>query len=799
MKKILLILSLTSASLWAQVPPPAGAVPPPGLATPPADPGIAAPVTAAESSPSVEKGFTAIAPSRFGNLTEAELNKVYGKNEINFKGMTMDDFLAVYAETVKRTVLRSATLPNPTITIVNQTPLTGREVIQLLDAVLAINGVAVVNVDSKFVKILPLAEANAGAGKIETGDPSLLPELGQYVTHVVQLKYVKPAEMLPIIQPFAKIPNSILPIEGNNVLVIRDFAENVKRMLEMIAKIDITVESEFISEVILIKYARVEDMASVLNSLGAGGGTSVGSSGGGGGGGARSSGGGRSRLGGGLGVQGGAGGVGGVGVQPGGVGGAGGGSTFTDRLRSIVSKASAPAAGAAGEIQLFGTTKIIADERLNALLVYATKEDMKTIKEVIDKLDVVLSQVLIESVIMSVSGNNSFDLGVSAAQSPKKFTKDFAGGGVANNGDDDLGQGGRWFDNLLSSTNALSAIPANGGLSYFGKIGASWDVAVKAIASDGKTEVLQRPRIMTSHAKPGRFFVGETVPYVTSTYYGGGFGGGPSSSYQQLRVGIDLSVTPFINPEGLVLMEIEQEIEEISGTSEITGVGAVPTTASRSLSSEIAVRDGDTIMLGGFINTTGTKSKSGIPLLKDIPVLGSLFRNSTSEKRRAELMVLMRPTVLATPELAEAYSTSERAKLPGIGRFERSIQKDEKDYEKKMDKLDGVKKPKASQPTEAPAPAPATSKAEDQHAELMRRALTQNNSKDAAQAEASIVANRQNKAVEKALTSEPTAVEPKRESEWTKPAQKSTSNPFKTVQPMTEEEKKLFGRTQASE
>ena len=700
MKKILLILSLTSASLWAQVPPPAGAEPPPGITVQPAPPTFEPAST--ETAPPVEKGFTAITPNRFGNLTEAELNKVYGKNEINLKAMTMDDFLAIYADTVRRTVLRSGTLPATPITIANQTPLTGREMIQLMDAVLAINGIGVVNVDSKFVKVMPLAEVGGGAQQIQSGSGASLPELGQYTTHVVQLKYLKPADVLPIIAPFAKIPNSVLPIEGNNILVIRDFAENVKRMLEMIEKIDVTVESEFISEVIPIKYARVEDMASVLNSLGAGGGTSVGSSGGGTSGGRSrgggAGGGGRSRLGGGLGVQGGAGGVGGVGGQPGGLGGAGGGGTFTDRLRSIVSKASAPAGAAgAGEIQLFGTTKIIADERLNALLVYATKEDMKAIKEVIAKLDVVLAQVLIESIIMSVSGNNNLEFGISAAQSPKQFTKDFAGAGVANNGKDSLGQGINWFQSLVA-TNALSAIPNNGGLSYFGKIGASWDVALKAIASDGKTEVLQRPRIMTSHAKPGHFFVGETVPYVTSTYYGGGYGGGPSSSYQQLRVGIDLTVTPFINPEGLVLMEIEQEIEEISGSSDITGVGKVPTTASRSLSSEIAIRDGDTIILGGFISTSGSKTKSGVPLLKDIPVLGALFRNTTSDKKRAELMVLMRPTVLQTPDIAEAYSTSERAKLPGISRFERSIKKDEKEYEKKMDKLDGVKKPKTTAP-----------------------------------------------------------------------------------------------------
>ena len=283
MKKILLILLLTGASLWAQVPPPAGAVPPPGLMAPPADPApTASPATAAPAP--VESGFTAIAPAHKSNLTEAELNKVYGKNEINFKGVTIDEFLVVYADTVKRTILRSATVPNVTITVVNQTPLTGREVIQLLDAVLAINGIAVVNVDSKFVKVLSLADANSGAQVPESGTGSKLPELGQYTTHVVQLKHTKPAEIMPIIAPFAKIPNSILPIEGNNILVIRDFAENVKRMLEMIALVDISVPEEYISEVIPIKYALAGDIASAISSLGGGGGGGTIGAGSGGGG-----------------------------------------------------------------------------------------------------------------------------------------------------------------------------------------------------------------------------------------------------------------------------------------------------------------------------------------------------------------------------------------------------------------------------------------------------------------------------------------------------------------------------------
>ena len=88
---------------------------------------------------------------------------------------------------------------------------------------------------------------------------------------------------------------------------------------------------------------------------------------------------------------------------------------------------------------------------------------------------------------------------------------------------------------------------------------------MQAAAADNNATVIQRPRIQTSQAKPAQFFVGDTVPYVTGTYYGGGYGGGNSSSYSQLSVGVELDVTPFINPDGLVVMDIKQEIDDVTG------------------------------------------------------------------------------------------------------------------------------------------------------------------------------------------------------------------------------------------
>lgn len=621
------------------------------------DPGVAMPTSEAPA-PAAAKSPEEMIPA--GN--------------INFQGVDVNQVLDVYAKLVGRTILRAG-LPTAQIVLRTETPLTKSEAIQALQAVLALNGIALVNVGDKFVKVLPVDQANSAGAKIDHGEASQLPEMGSYVTHIVQLKYIKPSLMLPIIQPFAKLPNSILPIDDNGILVLRDNAENVKRMLEMIDQVDVSVPAEYISEVIPIKYAMAEDIASALNSLGGSGGSTVsfGSSGASASvNGVRSPGGVNGMSGGGGAGGAGGGGYGG-GNQPnqsrqyGAQGAAGGaptgGNTFQQRLQSIIQRAST-GGGQQDQIQVFGQTKIIADQRSNSLLIFATAADMVRIKAVVDKLDVLLAQVLIEAVIMDVNLGNSLSYGVSAAQRQKTWQQNpsVTTAGAMNNNQP--------FYNFLQNvaTNGgvlpgLSTTPNN--FSYFGNIGNQWDVALQAAASDNNATVIQRPRIQTSQAKAASFFVGNTVPYVTGTYYGGGYAGGNSSSYSQLSVGVELDVTPFINPDGLVVMDINQEIDDVSGFTSIDG-NNVPNTDKRTLSSEIAVRDRDTIILGGFIRSDKSKTRTGVPILQDIPILGNLFSAHTSSKNREELIVLMRPTVLKTPALASIETLREEQRLPGI-------------------------------------------------------------------------------------------------------------------------------------
>ena len=134
---------------------------------------------------------------------------------------------------------------------------------------------------------------------------------------------------------------------------------------------------------------------------------------------------------------------------------------------------------------------------------------------------------------------------------------------------------------------------------------------------------------------------------------------------------------PLINPDGLVVMDIDQEVEQLGPSVTIPGAGQVPTTTKRDAGAKVAVKSGETIILGGFISASRSKSASGVPWLMDIPGLGNLFKSSAIQNERTELIVLMRPTVLPTPEIAADVARRERDKMAAVKEAELEIRADE--------------------------------------------------------------------------------------------------------------------------
>ena len=687
---------------------------------------------AAKSAPGAAKPAAAAGqPSEedqaMNDATIKALRESRGTNQpgdsIVFKDQELNVFLdQVYGPLVQRTVLRAQGLPQVRISIDTQTTLTEDEEVQMWDTVLALNGITMIPQGEKFVTAVPVAQALQEGGKFSNKPADQYAEASQFVTHVVQLKHVAIEEAVPTITPFAKNANGIVALASTKTLVLRDYAINVKRMLEILAKIDIEVEEDFQLEVIPIKYGKVDEIYATLTSVIGGGGVSGTPGGGvGGAGGMGGMGGGLSGRRGGIGGMGGTGGMGtgfnqfGGGGQFGGMNQAGGAGrlanagrlggqqlggginqpgsavntgSFQNRFNAMGRGGAGGGSGYGGLSELLQTVSITADQRSNSLIVYGNKKDIAKLREVLVKVDTLLPQVLVEAIIMEVNLSSGWNYGISAAQRPAQFgdNANNRGGGVINNpsgaplgtGSDFLKQLGRSTGGAVG-TNVVNGIPATSGsgLSYFAQIGQNWDVAISAIAADSRVNVIQRPRVITSHATPGSFFVGSEVPFVSGSFFGGGsFGNSQSITRQQ--VGVGLNVTPFITPDNLVVMQIDQTVDNLGSNLDLGNGLSAPTTQTRSASSFVTVRDKDAVLLGGYITTSTDKQKSGVPLLKDIPYLGAAFSKRSQNSSRTELMILIRPSILATPADAGEVADQERQRLPGVRVAEKEFENNEK-------------------------------------------------------------------------------------------------------------------------
>ena len=690
----ILLLTVVATVLCAQVPapaPPAGKSPA-GAATN-AVPRVG-PTTPATASPAANVVVLPGGPAATGtNAMGALANRAPTDLVLNPAGertldptltrllnQPLEQVMELYAEVTGRTVLRSPAVNFDQIklTLNTKTPLTEREFLQAIDSLLALNQIAVIATGEKFLTVVPMAAALQEGAAFNTNSVGELPEASQYITKIIQVTNAKPSEIIAAIQPFAKLPGGILPIDATGVIVLRDNAINIKRMMEVLAKIDVAVPSDEEFKVIPVNYALAADVAQVLGSFTASGPSAGGTTGSRTGGGASTTRrtGTTSPFGGNTGIPGMGGATGSpFGTQPGGVnpgipGAAQPGtqqSQFQNRLNQIVSNITG---GRSGGAPLLGEAKIIPYDRSNSLLVLANKAELAMLTRLLKEIDVPQQQVLIEALIFETDLTHSRDV-------------NFGTVAQAKNGSFERKVGINSIINFSTNTTALGAASvATGGFGYLAQIGANWATAIQLLESDSKTEVLSRPRIQTSHAEAATIFSGGTTPYVTGSISGAGFG--TQQQIQQLQIGINMSVLPLITSDGLVVLDINQTIEGENGTVSIDANLKVPKTVRHTAQAKVAVKDGETIILGGLIRTAMTRSVSGVPVLKDIPVFGALFRSTSESPTRKELMVLIRPTVLKTPELASLAAQAERQRSPSLRGVEQTVREQENKVNAKL-------------------------------------------------------------------------------------------------------------------
>lgn len=330
----------------------------------------------------------------------------------------------------------------------------------------------------------------------------------------------------------------------------------------------------------------------------------------------------------------------------------------TDRLRQAVTEEKAKIG------QLSSNTKILADKRTNSLLLMGTKGDLAALEDVIDRLDTMLAQVLIESVILEIGLSKNLEYGVDWLQRSMTVYEDEVkgpGGGVAVK-KPVYAYGG--VQRLNSATAFRSGDSVNrdnsnigaGALTYFTTIfDLNIDAVIRMAAGSSDAKILSTPVILTTDNTEAKIIVGEERPVVTSTSTS--TAGQQTSAYEYRNIGINLTVTPRINPQRFVVMEISQTADNVGGFEVIDG-NNVPIITKREMKAQIAVDSRATIALGGLVSSDRRKSRAKVPILGDIPILGTLFRSDTEKNNRTELLVLLTPYVLTTPE--ETQRETER-------------------------------------------------------------------------------------------------------------------------------------------
>ncbi|GAB3059319.1 type II secretion system secretin GspD [Stenotrophomonas tumulicola] len=304
---------------------------------------------------------------------------------------------------------------------------------------------------------------------------------------------------------------------------------------------------------------------------------------------------------------------------------------------------------------------VSAVEETNALLVRATPQAWRSIREVVEKLDVMPMQVHIEAQVAEVSLQGELSYGVNwyfeNAVQGASYTGAVGGATLPNAAGRDV-----W------GTYAGSITGSSGlGWTFLGRNAAA---VVSALDKVTDLRLLQTPSIFVRNNAEATLNVGDKVPINTTTV-NTGVGTSSYSQVQYIDTGVILKVRPRVTRDGTVFMDIVQEVssaEDVARDCNPQESNCNPRISTRKLSTEAAVQSGDTIMLAGLITDSGTDGHSGIPGLSRIPVLGALFGSKTRNSRRSEVIVLLTPTIVRngqeSRQLTDEYSRRFRAMEP---------------------------------------------------------------------------------------------------------------------------------------
>ena len=384
----------------------------------------------------------------------------------------------------------------------------------------------------------------------------------------------------------------------------------------------------------------------------------------------------------------------------------------TPQVPGVSRPATPTAPGAKPEEQL----RIVADTATNSLIIYGTAQEFQNIRTILKELDAVPRQVLLEVLIFEVTLDNTERLGVD--YEIKSGNTPFFGLTFPSRGSLLTG-----ILNLLNTTSTTSGTSAPGGVTgIFG--GNTVRALVNALMSDSRVKILSAPSVLASDNRPARIQVGSqqpvatgsvSTPITTTTTAGTGFA--TSSTIQYQNTGRIVTIIPQVNSQGLVNLQILAEVSAInqtpSGTVTLGTAGTFPSFDIRQAETTAVVQDGDSLAIGGIIAENRNESRSGVPYLMDLPVLGRLFRTTSSETLRTELIFLITPHVIRNRSEGTAVTEEFKSKLTDLRNELDKFESDRVKAKAKQLPPPGAVQPDVKPPLPAPAvpipqaPAPA--------------------------------------------------------------------------------------------
>jgi len=494
-------------------------------------------------------------------------------------------------------------------------PVAQSDVLPLMEVILRLNGIAILE-ENGLYRIVPMSEAPREPAPIGYGrDPQSIKLSGKALLQVVPIRYLLSTDMVKLLTPFVSTNAVVVDVPKSNYIIIVDSDSNVRRLLKLIDLFDNEQQREKRPQVFLyhVKNTKAKDMAALLQQIFLGAKPPAEQTP------ARTTGSSTTQT-------------------P-------AATTQTQRTQpSSPTIVSTTTPQMVGESIVSVNTKIIADEILNAVVIIATAEDYATIKQTIDKIDVVPRQVLIEAVVAQVELKDDMSLGI--AWSLK-----------AN------------FGSVLSSTIGLNlpmSTPDSGGFSFTAvDPGGEMRAVISALATVSKAKLLATPHILVSDNREARIQVGQQVPIVTSETYGSTTVA-PQRTIQYKDIGTILKVKPRINEGGLVSIELNQEISDYSTIKLYSNEDQIIINKN-DVSTNLVVQDGQTIIIGGLIREKISDSNAGIPWLNKIPILGYLFGNTKDESSRSEIVILLTPRVMKSIQDADDLTSEYRNKFNNIG------------------------------------------------------------------------------------------------------------------------------------